>query len=110
MGTACPRREHACGNALSDLPGSPRRSNVSLSDIQDSTGEAVGHQTASQLPHPPRRSRTIIRRQVVTAGICAAHGKPLSFATFLRYGVPLTLCQLAVSALYVLVLFYLVGR
>jgi hypothetical protein len=36
--------------------------------------------------------------------------KPLSFATFLRYGVPLTLCQLAVSALYVLVLFYALGR
>jgi hypothetical protein len=29
---------------------------------------------------------------------------------FLRYGVPLTLCQLAVSALYVLVLFYVIGR
>jgi Na+/H+ antiporter NhaD/arsenite permease-like protein len=47
---------------------------------------------------------------VVSAGICAAHGKPLSFATFLRYGVPLTLCQLVVSALYVLVLFYVIGR
>ena len=47
---------------------------------------------------------------VVSAGICAAHGKPLSFATFLRYGVPLTLCQLAVSALYVLILSYVIGR
>jgi Na+/H+ antiporter NhaD/arsenite permease-like protein len=47
---------------------------------------------------------------VVCAGICAAHGKPLSFATFLRYGVPLTLCQLAASALYVLILFYIIGR
>jgi len=28
----------------------------------------------------------------------------------LRYGVPLTLCQLAVSALYVVVLFYVMGR
>jgi Na+/H+ antiporter NhaD/arsenite permease-like protein len=46
---------------------------------------------------------------VVSAGICAAHGKPLSFAMFLRYGVPLTLCQLAVAALYVLVLFYVIG-
>jgi Na+/H+ antiporter NhaD/arsenite permease-like protein len=25
---------------------------------------------------------------VVSAGICASHGKPLSFVTFLRYGVP----------------------
>jgi Na+/H+ antiporter NhaD/arsenite permease-like protein len=47
---------------------------------------------------------------VVSAGICAAHGKPLSFAMFLRYGVPLTLCQLVVSALYVLVLSYVIGR
>jgi Na+/H+ antiporter NhaD/arsenite permease-like protein len=47
---------------------------------------------------------------VVSAGICAANGKPLSFATFLRYGVPLTLCQLAVSALYVVGLSYLVGH
>jgi Na+/H+ antiporter NhaD/arsenite permease-like protein len=47
---------------------------------------------------------------VVSAGICAAHGRPLSFALFLRYGVPLTLCQLAVAALYVLVLFYVMGR
>jgi Na+/H+ antiporter NhaD/arsenite permease-like protein len=47
---------------------------------------------------------------VVSAGICAAHGRPLSFAIFLRYGVPLTLCQLAVAALYVLVLFYVIGR
>jgi Na+/H+ antiporter NhaD/arsenite permease-like protein len=47
---------------------------------------------------------------VVSAGICAAHGKPLRFTTFLRYGVPLTLCQLVVSALYVLVLSYVIGR
>ena len=47
---------------------------------------------------------------VVSAGICAAHGKPLSFATFLRYGVPLTLCQLAVAAPYVVVLFYVIGH
>jgi Na+/H+ antiporter NhaD/arsenite permease-like protein len=46
---------------------------------------------------------------VVTAGICAAHGQPLSFARFLRYGVPLTLCQLVVSALYVLGLSYVIG-
>ena len=43
---------------------------------------------------------------VVAVGICASHGKPVSFATFLRYGVPLTVCQLAVSALYVLSMFY----
>jgi Na+/H+ antiporter NhaD/arsenite permease-like protein len=46
---------------------------------------------------------------VVSAGICAAHGKPVSFVTFMRYGLPLTICQLAVSALYVLGLFYFMG-
>ena len=55
--------------------------------------------------HPHWRSAN-----VVTAGICAASGKPLSFATFLRYGVPLTLCQLVALALYVLVLFYALSR
>jgi Na+/H+ antiporter NhaD/arsenite permease-like protein len=47
---------------------------------------------------------------IVAAGICAAHGKPLGFAKYLRYGVPITASQLAVSALYVLALFFLVGR
>jgi Na+/H+ antiporter NhaD/arsenite permease-like protein len=46
---------------------------------------------------------------VVAAGICATQGKPLSFMTFLRYGVPLTICQLIVSALYVLSLSYFVS-
>jgi Na+/H+ antiporter NhaD/arsenite permease-like protein len=46
---------------------------------------------------------------VVAAGICAAQGRPISFVTFMRYGVPLTICQLLVSALYVLGLFYFVG-
>jgi Na+/H+ antiporter NhaD/arsenite permease-like protein len=43
---------------------------------------------------------------VVSAGICAANGKRVTFMTFLRYGVPITLAQLTLSALYVLVLFY----
>jgi Na+/H+ antiporter NhaD/arsenite permease-like protein len=47
---------------------------------------------------------------IVAAGICAANGKRVAFAKYLRYGVPITLSQLAVSALYVLVLFFLVGR
>jgi Na+/H+ antiporter NhaD/arsenite permease-like protein len=47
---------------------------------------------------------------IVAAGICAANGKPVGFARYLRYGVPITASQLAVSALYVLGLFFLVGR
>jgi len=39
---------------------------------------------------------------VASAGICAAHGKRVSFARFARYGLPFTACQLAVAALYVL--------
>jgi len=46
---------------------------------------------------------------VVAAGICSAQGQPVSFMTFLRYGAPLMLCQLSVSALYVAALFYLLG-
>jgi Na+/H+ antiporter NhaD/arsenite permease-like protein len=42
---------------------------------------------------------------IVSAGICAANGKPVGFARFMRYGVPLTVCQLAVSAAYVMGLF-----
>jgi Na+/H+ antiporter NhaD/arsenite permease-like protein len=41
---------------------------------------------------------------VAGAGICAAHGKRVSFGTFARYGVPITVCQLAVALLYVLAL------
>jgi Na+/H+ antiporter NhaD/arsenite permease-like protein len=47
---------------------------------------------------------------IVSVGICAAHGKPVGFARFMRYGVPLTVCQLAVSAAYVAALFFGVGR
>jgi Na+/H+ antiporter NhaD/arsenite permease-like protein len=45
---------------------------------------------------------------IVSGGICAAHGKPIRFMTFLRYGAPVTLAQLAVAAVYVWVLHYLV--
>ena len=41
---------------------------------------------------------------VVAAGVCARNGKPITFVGWLRYGLPLTACQLAVSALYVLAL------
>jgi Na+/H+ antiporter NhaD/arsenite permease-like protein len=46
---------------------------------------------------------------IVSAGICAAHGKRVSFAGFLRYGVPVTAAQLAVAALYVVVLSRITG-
>jgi Na+/H+ antiporter NhaD/arsenite permease-like protein len=41
---------------------------------------------------------------VVSAGISAANGRPITFAAFLRYGLPITVCQLAASALYVWIL------
>jgi hypothetical protein len=47
---------------------------------------------------------------VVSAGICASYGRLVSFVTFMRYGVPLTICQMVVSALYVAVLFSVIGR
>ncbi|MBI5040595.1 MAG: citrate transporter [Gammaproteobacteria bacterium] len=43
---------------------------------------------------------------IVTAGICAAEGERLTFARFLRYGLPITIAQLAVGAVYVVALFW----
>ena len=48
---------------------------------------------------------------IVSGGICVAHGKPVRFVTFLRYGVPVTLAQLVIAAAYVVALNYLLeGR
>jgi len=44
---------------------------------------------------------------IVCVGICAQNGKPITFVRWLRYGLPSTACQLAISALYVLALFHL---
>jgi Na+/H+ antiporter NhaD/arsenite permease-like protein len=44
---------------------------------------------------------------VVSAGICANNGKRVTFMIFLRYGVPITVCQLVMGALYVLVMYRL---
>ncbi|SAK56670.1 arsenical pump membrane protein [Caballeronia hypogeia] len=41
---------------------------------------------------------------IVAAGICSQEGAPVSFGRFLRYGLPFTVCQLLVTALYVLAL------
>lgn len=38
---------------------------------------------------------------IVSAGICATHGKRLTFAGFARYGVPVMIVQLALGAVYV---------
>jgi Na+/H+ antiporter NhaD/arsenite permease-like protein len=38
---------------------------------------------------------------VVAAGACAAQGKRVTFGRFLRYGLPIMLCQLVMAALYV---------
>lgn len=38
---------------------------------------------------------------LVAVGICASQGSKVDFMTFLRYGVPVTVCQLAASAVYV---------
>jgi Na+/H+ antiporter NhaD/arsenite permease-like protein len=47
---------------------------------------------------------------VVSVGICAANGRPVSFVGFMRYGVPMVTVQLTVSALYVLALHFVLGR
>ena len=47
---------------------------------------------------------------IVCAGISARHGRPLTFVMFMRYGMPIMFCQLAESAVYILGLYYVVGR
>jgi Na+/H+ antiporter NhaD/arsenite permease-like protein len=47
---------------------------------------------------------------IVSAGICASQGRPVGFAAFMRYGVPMTVCQLAVSAAYVAALFVVYNK
>jgi Na+/H+ antiporter NhaD/arsenite permease-like protein len=45
---------------------------------------------------------------IMTKGyLVAAEGERLTFARFLRYGLPITLAQLTVGALYVVALFWL---
>jgi Na+/H+ antiporter NhaD/arsenite permease-like protein len=44
---------------------------------------------------------------IVSAGICAREGTRMTFERFLRIGLPITLCQLAASALYILALYWL---
>ncbi|MFM7274388.1 MAG: SLC13 family permease, partial [Gammaproteobacteria bacterium] len=44
---------------------------------------------------------------IVAAGICRNNGQTLSFGHFLRYGLPITVGQLLVSAIYVAVMFSL---
>lgn len=40
---------------------------------------------------------------IVAAGIAEQHGGKIGFKTFLKYGIPVMLMQLVVSALYILV-------
>lgn len=39
---------------------------------------------------------------IVSVGICASHGEHVSFGRFMRYGIPITLVQLCLGAIYVL--------
>jgi len=44
---------------------------------------------------------------IVSVGICAKHGQHVSFGRFLRYGLPITLAQLVLAAIYVIGLTWL---
>ena len=46
---------------------------------------------------------------IVAVGICASHGQRVSFMQFLRIGLPITVAQLSVGALYVWVLAAMLG-
>jgi len=43
---------------------------------------------------------------IVSVGICAAHGERVTFMRFLRYGLPITLAQLSVTGIYMLLVMY----
>jgi Na+/H+ antiporter NhaD/arsenite permease-like protein len=45
---------------------------------------------------------------IVSAGICAKQGERITFARFLRFGLPITLAQLTVAALYVIAMVWFV--
>ena len=47
---------------------------------------------------------------IVAVGICAAHDRCVSFMQFLRIGLPITVAQLSVGAIYVLVLTETLGH
>ena len=42
---------------------------------------------------------------IVASGICAQNGRPVTFMTFLKYGIPVTVVQLTVAAGYLLARF-----
>jgi Na+/H+ antiporter NhaD/arsenite permease-like protein len=44
---------------------------------------------------------------IVSVGICAKHGEHVSFGRFVRYGLPITLAQLVLAAIYVIGLTWL---
>jgi Na+/H+ antiporter NhaD/arsenite permease-like protein len=44
---------------------------------------------------------------IVSVGICAKHGQHVSFGRFVRYGLPITLAQLVLAAIYVIGLTWL---
>ncbi len=46
---------------------------------------------------------------IVAVGICAKEGERVTFARFARYGLPITLVQLAMGVLYVLAMTALLG-
>jgi len=47
---------------------------------------------------------------VVAAGISGGNGKPITFKMFLRYGLPMTICQLIVALIYVGILYFIIGK
>jgi Na+/H+ antiporter NhaD/arsenite permease-like protein len=45
---------------------------------------------------------------IVSAGICAKQGERITFVRFLRFGLPITIAQLAVATLYVIAAYWLI--
>ena len=69
-------------------------------------GETLGNQYC-----PLGDNATLIgaSANVVAAGICASRGRHVSFAQFLRIGLPIAVAQLSIGALHVLALASMLG-
>jgi Na+/H+ antiporter NhaD/arsenite permease-like protein len=47
---------------------------------------------------------------IVAAGIAELHGRRITFQKFLRYGIPVMVCQIAALTVYVVVRFFIIKR
>jgi len=86
-------------------------------DPRDTARVQIGDKHSAYRRKEARNDNVVFTRTGTDANVAvgaqnapafARHGNRVTFAGWLRYGIPFTAAQLAVSALYVLALFYFV--